>query len=938
MKKLNFKYSISFIALVILLLASCSRDLEELELATFPADPLIFIDGFSAGLEYSAFGGSDVTAFDVDREVKYKGSASMRFAVPSFEDPAGAYAGGAFVVPSGRDLSGFDALTFWAKASQPANVDLIGYGNDLGERKYQASISNVPMTTNWKKYYIPIADASKLTQEEGMLFFSEGHEDGEGYTFWLDEVQFEKLGTIAHPKPAILETQDQNISVETGDKPSIGGTFATFNIPTGVDQRVDLSPHYFTFSSSNESVATVSSGGVATVLDAGTTIITAKIGEVDAAGSLTLVSTGAAVRPPNTAPAPTRSQDSVISMFSNVYEDVVVDTWNPFWEFSTAEVTDIKIGDDDVKRYKSLNFVGILTESAQIDASAMTHFHLDIWTPNSTEAPASFKVLLVDFGPDQNFGGGDDSSHELSFTSPLLMTEEWVSIDVPLSTFAGLSRRSNIAQLVLSGDLSTVFVDNVYYYNGGAVQSSGPEVSAPAPTRNAADVVSIYSDAYTSVGGTDFNPDWGQATAVSEVSINGDNALLYAGLNYQGTQLDPALDVSGMTHVHLDYWTANSSMLNFFSISPGPIETGVSLAVPSDGWNSVDIPLGDFSPVDFMNLIQFKFDGNGDIYLDNLYFYEDDGGGSETEPSSPAPDPTIDAADVISIFSDAYTNVEGTNLNPDWGQATVVSEVDINGNNTLMYAGLNYQGMELGSPQDASGMTHLHMDIWTANSSALNAFLISSGPVETAYAVAVPTSGWLSLDIPLSSFDPVDLADIIQFKFDGNGDIYLDNIFFYSGDGGGGPTEPDGPAPDPTNDAGDVISIFSDAYENVAESNLNPDWGQATVVSEVSIDGNNTLLYTGLNYQGLELGSNQNASEMTHLHIDFWTANSTALKIFLISPGPVETPVELAVPTSGWVSLDIELSNFSPVDLADVFQFKFEGDGDIYIDNLFFFK
>ena len=153
-----------------------------------------------------------------------------------------------------------------------------------------------------------------------------------------------------------------------------------------------------------------------------------------------------------------------------------------------------------------------------------------------------------------------------------------------------------------------------------------------------------------------------------------------------------------------------------------------------------------------MDIIQFKFDGNGDIYLDNIYFYKDGGGGGGNEPTVAAPTPSRDAADVISIFSDAYMNVAGSNLNPDWGQATVVTEVSVAGNNTLLYTGLNYQGLELGSPQDVSGMSHLHLDFWTANSTALNTFLISSGPVETPYALTVPTSCLTSIDIPLSNF------------------------------------------------------------------------------------------------------------------------------------------------------------------------------------------
>ena len=46
-------------------------------------------------------------------------------------------------------------------------------------------------------------------------------------------------------------------------------------------------------------------------------------------------------------------------------------------------------------------------------------------------------------------------------------------------------------------------------------------------------------------------------------------------------------------------------------------------------------------------------------------------------------DPIIDASNVISIYSDAYSNVSGTDLNPNWGQATVVTDEIINGNNVL---------------------------------------------------------------------------------------------------------------------------------------------------------------------------------------------------------------------------------------------------------------
>ncbi len=164
-------------------------------------------------------------------------------------------------------------------------------------------------------------------------------------------------------------------------------------------------------------------------------------------------------------------------------------------------------------------------------------------------------------------------------------------------------------------------------------------------------------------------------------------------------------------------------------------------------------------------------------YIDNISFSAQV---LPAVPVAPAPIPTVPAENVISVFSDPYTNIAGTNFNPGWGQATVVTEVEIEGNNTLLYSGLNYQGIVLGSNQNVSGMDLLHVDFWSANSTALNVFLISPGPVETPYALPVSPETWVSVQIPLTAFAPVDLSDVFQFKFEGNGDVYLDNLYFYS--------------------------------------------------------------------------------------------------------------------------------------------------------------
>ena len=149
-------------------------------------------------------------------------------------------------------------------------------------------------------------------------------------------------------------------------------------------------------------------------------------------------------------------------------------------------------------------------------------------------------------------------------------------------------------------------------------------------------------------------------------------------------------------------------------------------------------------------------------------------------PITAAPTPTNDSSDVISFYSDAYTDIAGTDFNPNWGQSTVVDQtVKIQGNNTIKYSNLNYQGIALAGSNDVSAMDYLHVDIWSKSSTALKLFAISSGPVEVSYTVAVPTTGWLSLDIPLSAFGAVNMADLIQFKFDGNGKFWMDNLYLY---------------------------------------------------------------------------------------------------------------------------------------------------------------
>ncbi|TDD95510.1 Ig-like domain-containing protein [Flavobacterium cellulosilyticum] len=617
-----FKYKKTGLALMSLLLVlGCQNDDADLQTAKYSNNPNVFIDSFSGGLEYAAFSGTDIFAFQVDNKVAYNNtSASMRFDVPNVNDPAGSYAGGAFFTKVGKDLTSYNALTFWAKSLQTATIGTVGFGLDLGENKYQASLTNLKLSTVWKKYIIPIPDPSKLKIEKGMFYISAGpDQNGNGFSFWVDEVKFEKLGTIALGEGSILNGVNKTETSFVGVKKTIDGLTSIFNLPNGINQAVSLSPAYFVFSSSNPSAATVDNLGKVTILAAGTAVITAKLGEATAKGSLTINSLGSFTH----APTPAQDAAKVLSIYSDKYTNASVEYFNGYWApYQTTTSADFVVDGDNVLNYANFNFVGIQFSKPTVSVSNMSHLHLDLFMPNAITSGANFKVQVVDFGADGVFGGSDDTSSTVTFVGPTLVSQSWIGLNIPLSSLTGLLAKDHIGQIILSGtNITGFYADNIYFYDDGSVIPSVPVTAAPTPTTAASNVLSIFSDAYTNVAATNFNPSWGQSTVATQILIAGNNTLKYAGLNYQGIELGSAQNVSSKGFLHLDYYSSNSTSLKVYLISPGPVEKAYTISVPSiGGWKSIDIPLTAFSPVNLSNIIQLKFDGNGNIYLDNIYF------------------------------------------------------------------------------------------------------------------------------------------------------------------------------------------------------------------------------------------------------------------------------------------------------------------------------
>ncbi len=346
-----------------------------------------------------------------------------------------------------------------------------------------------------------------------------------------------------------------------------------------------------------------------------------------------LMQTGGATSPQMAAPAPTQAESAVISLFSNAYTNIDMATWRTDWSAATLEET--TISGDDVKVYSALNFVGA-EPVAQIDASQMTHFRTDIWTNGAT----TFRIKLVDFGPNGTYQGGDDSEHEIVIENPA--QAEWVTLDIPLADFTGLQNQGNIAQLIYSAapaGEATVYLDNVFFYDANAAAPDSPQNAAPAPTFDAANVISLFSDSYTDISMATWRTDWSAAT-LEETSVAGNAVKKYSALNFVGAEPSAPIDASAMTHFSTDIWTGDATQIRIKLVDFGPngtydggddSEHEITLNFDNgdftrNSWVTLNIPLADFTGLAAReHIAQLIYSagpaGAATVYVDNVYFH-----------------------------------------------------------------------------------------------------------------------------------------------------------------------------------------------------------------------------------------------------------------------------------------------------------------------------
>lgn len=445
------------VALVLAGLAGCSgRDPAELEVARARIDPVVFADAYGDDVYFQGFSGTYYEAASVDSFYAYDSRKSLKVVVPGRDWALGAYAGGVLTAAEARDLTDFNALVFWARASTDCVLNEVGFGNDnTGASRFSVSRFNIPLTTEWRQVVVPIPAPAKLIAERGLFLFSERWEEANpaGHELWFDDIRFARVPDIRNPRPSVSGSRQSFVGATIG----IRGTRTIFNVG-GTNFAVEHQPGYFDFVSSNPAVAVVA-GDRIRVVGEGSATLTATLNDtLRVAGAIGV--TGYSP-PPAAAPRPTLPAADVIAMFSDAYATVPVDTWNTGWNYSTTEDELYTVAGDVARMYFNLNFVGVQFLTRTIDASAMTHLHLDVYAPAGSE----FKVKVVAFSGDNGTAVGEA---ELTFdadSTPPFRAGEWCSLDIPLASFPLAAPWAHMGQLVLSSrDAQLVLVDNVYWH------------------------------------------------------------------------------------------------------------------------------------------------------------------------------------------------------------------------------------------------------------------------------------------------------------------------------------------------------------------------------------------------------------------------------------------------------------------------------------------
>jgi hypothetical protein len=414
-----------------------------------------------------------------------------------------------------------------------------------------------------------------------------------------------------------------------------------------------------------------------------------------------------------------------------------------------------------------------------------------------------------------------------------------------------------------------------------------PQEAAPVPTWPAEQVKSLYSDSYAFAPASlvGYNQNWWDEPAMTEGNVD-DNHYLNYDLYRNGmigVQFAD-LSVATMEKIHIDIWSSANGSITFRPITTGgPDNIRQTLNLLGQQWNSFDLDMSVFDGHNWADLYQYAFE-----------YYQ--AGGLVGE---------YIAVDNVFFYreselsdSEAPTNVTATAANSFYSVKITAQAED--------------------------------------NSGAVN-FSVKNGDTEVATGAAASGA---ATTITVNNLTP--------------GTAYNFNVI--ASDDAGNEAAPvavaantlaaPAAAPVPTEDAANVMAVFSDAYTPVVTvGNYCEWWWESPNVHNVTLgSGDNARFYDNNHQAGGSFGWSWSAdnkidfSGFQKFHLHIYPTQSGTIEIYpVVAPEGEFHKVSQTLTAGQWneIVLDYTANTFAP--LNQIGFVNFFGLGDFFIDNVYFF-
>jgi endoglucanase len=161
---------------------------------------------------------------------------------------------------------------------------------------------------------------------------------------------------------------------------------------------------------------------------------------------------------------PARPAADVKSIFSDAYTPIAFDNFDAGWCGGAATTLVQIAGNNTLRKNSGVVCQGIDFQSNRLNLTDFTHIHFDFYITDTDLTGDVFNVKLVNF----NGTGGETSALEVNInggTTPQLVANQWVSVDVPITAIGGVISNSLARNDVAQIGITTAMVDSVWYDN-----------------------------------------------------------------------------------------------------------------------------------------------------------------------------------------------------------------------------------------------------------------------------------------------------------------------------------------------------------------------------------------------------------------------------------------------------------------------------------------